>query len=175
MCNLYVGAIVLGLMFLQGSAFGGEPRARYGVFPDCVGADLNHDYIIDNMDVTVLTAYLNGTGSMRCHEILHADVNRDRILNQADIDIIQSSIAIGEYPPAIYIWGDITLNQRLERSDLEDLELLITNGHIFSDGQVSIADMDGDGDVSMLDYEIITQCLIPGGYWSPFNMAIPMP
>lgn len=107
--------------------------------------DVNHDNIIDDLDIAEITNYLNGPVS---ESTLRYDLNRDGVIDNTDINL--ASVNKGRVPATLY-WAenleemdtknkypaevrkkaDINMDGKVDNEDLRLLEDYLANGRVY--------------------------------------------
>ncbi len=139
------------------------------IFPNCMRNDVNEDDMVTFADSIIISDYINGR-LLSCDQILHADVNRDRLISNADFMQLRSELispGIDDY----YTWGDIDGDGRFTATDLGILRDYVTGikptlpvlGY-------DTGDISGDGTVNLLDLDVFETC-VDDLLVSPFNAS----
>ncbi len=128
-------------------------------FPDCMRNDVNQDEFVTTTDVSTIHNYLNG-GLLHCTQVLHADVNRDRVIDEMDALQLRFELTHTGVIPDFYTWGDIDGDGYFGE---DDMALLHDYVHGITSSLPSIGydtgDLSGDGVVNLLDYDIYVACI----------------
>lgn len=140
-------------------------QGRAPVFPNCVRGDADDNTVVTPEDLEAIQKYIDGSGELSCHGVLHSDINLDRSVDQLDVDELIAAFALDEHGGVFGIqlqgnsWGDINGDGSVTEYDIDmlsrhvdgTLPFLPTIG--FETGDIS-----GDGMLSLLDLDIFIRC-----------------
>ena len=110
--------------------------------------DVNRDGNIDNEDLNMVQAHINGTSSLDDEQIHLADVSQDGNITTKDLNMIYAIIKENTFEKA-----DINKDKVIDQKDLAALNAYLENGAELPDE--SLADLNGDGVVDTTDKELL--------------------
>ena len=110
--------------------------------------DVDRDGKIDNDDLKLVQAHINGTGSLDEEQKHLADVSKDGNITAKDLNMIYAIIKENTFEKA-----DINKDKVIDSKDLVTLNDYLTNGTELPDE--SLADLNGDGVVDNTDKELL--------------------
>ncbi len=127
------------------------------IFPNCVRGDLDGDFTVTLQDIEKIEDYIQDKAVLSCHQVMHADANRDWSVDEQDIE---SLLLDHGQSPHEYSWGDIDGNGTVNLHDLWLLEEYVIDNdfRFFPSIGHETGDISGDGVVNQLDLDIFLLC-----------------
>ena len=110
--------------------------------------DVNRDGNMDNEDLNMVQAHINGTSSLDDEQIHLADVSQDGNITTKDLNMIYAIIKENTFEKA-----DINKDKVIDQKDLAALNAYLENGAELPDE--SLADLNCDGVVDTTDKELL--------------------
>lgn len=125
------------------------------IFPNCVRGDLDGDFTVTLEDIEKIDKYIQNKVILSCHQVMHADANRDWEVDEQDsvLLLLDRENTLNEYA-----WGDIDGNGVANENDLWLLEQHVFNNNPLPSIGHRTGDISGDGVVNQLDLDIFLLC-----------------
>ena len=119
--------------------------------------DINGDGKITNADVTKLKAFLGGKIELEEKEKEAADVNGDEEITTEDFELIRqySAMKLTKFPIEEYVYGDTNSDGKVSNADLTKLNGFLGGKINLTPKQKLSADVDGNGEITTEDLELI--------------------
>ena len=141
------------------------------VFPNCIRGDVNNDTVVTLADLDTIELYIEDPAgsSLSCHDILRADINLDRQVDQQDVDELAAAFG---FPDSVDLdatlfgldllgdsWGDINGDGIVTPFDIDLLTAYLqgVSPLLPSIGFVT-GDINGDGELTRADLGIFRDC-----------------
>jgi hypothetical protein len=142
--------------------------AQTHIFPNCIRGNVDDDAFVTLQDITKIEKYILGVRTLSCHQVMHADANRDWRVDEQDIESLLSDLG---RPPSEYTWGDFDGNGVADEYDFLLLrEYVSGQGSLLQGELLETGDISGDGLVNQLDIDIFLECE-SGKLTSPFSQG----
>lgn len=120
--------------------------------------DVNRDSKLSAVDTTLLRRFLSRSeGFDECQRIA-ADVNQDARITNDDVRLLRGAIGLLIKLPAKF--GDINNDKKIDLLDLDLVSAYLAHSKLLSPGQLILADMDADDQVTRMDRDKIA-ALVP--------------
>ena len=137
-----------------------------------LSGDINLDGKVNGQDLIRLTKYLNNEVGFNEEQKTNADLNQDGKIDEQDSEILKKHLAgdkgfetlpykgeIKQEEPKAALYGDTTLDGKVNGQDLIRLTKYLNNEVEFTEEQKTNADLNQDGKIDEQDSEILKKHL----------------
>ncbi len=126
------------------------------IFPNCIRGNVDSDVSVTLQDIEKIEGYIQGLKPLSCHQVMHADANRDWHVDEQDIELLL--LDHGQSPSEL-TWGDLDGNGIANEFDFLLLQQYVSGSDVLTQSIVlETGDISGDGVVNQLDIDIFLEC-----------------
>lgn len=119
--------------------------------------DINKDGVVNELDYQYLANYISGVDGYASPTIDVGDLNNDGKINSKDLDILHNKIITSQNMN--FELGDINKDGVIDKDDYEYLNRYVSGWDGYDNPDLSVCDINGDGEVNDTDLQLLKAML----------------